>query len=407
MNIVLVVTGSISCKLFWKIQEQLEKENNVKVIFTDSALMIAEKQLEYFFMDRDMAVYRQKCHQKYYKLAGKGYKYRSIEEKYNKYSCSFPIYYHNLELKLKGGIDYENYIYWKTGKVQHIELCNWADKVVIAPCTANTLAKINYGITDNFVTSFLTAFLGTSKPCYIALAMNTHMYNNKAVQRNISDLNNRCLFIQPTVKELACGDLGIGALAYIATIADIVNGHKWIQPIKSQDLNGIAIGAGYQTFGEYIPTYYEPGSFGFKRKHEIHNGVDIYCKDGSEVYAVEEGIVVDIKPFTGKQNNTAWWNDTWAICVKGKSGVVCYGEMEQQFNFSIGDKIDIGDCIGKIKAVLPQKKIRKDIRHHNNAMLHIQLFKDYENDEQLKDWYPNEERNKYLLDPTPYLKMIK
>ena len=81
--------------------------------------------------------------------------------------------------------------------------------------------------------------------------------------------------------------------------------------------------------------------------------------------------------------------------------------MEQQFNFSIGDKINIGDCIGKIKAVLPQKKIRKDIRHHNNAMLHIQLFKDYENDEQLKDWYPNEERNKYLLDPTPYLKMIK
>jgi hypothetical protein len=42
-NVVLVVTGSISCTLFWKIQEELEKENNVKVLFTDSALMIAEK----------------------------------------------------------------------------------------------------------------------------------------------------------------------------------------------------------------------------------------------------------------------------------------------------------------------------------------------------------------------------
>ena len=45
--------------------------------------------------------------------------------------------------------------------------------------------------------------------------------------------------------------------------------------------------------------------------------------------------------------------------------------------------------------------------NHNNAMLHIQLFKDYENDEQLADWYPNQERNKFLLDPTPYLQMIK
>ena len=40
-------------------------------------------------------------------------------------------------------------------------------------------------------------------------------------------------------------------------------------------------------------------------------------------------------------------------------------------------------------------------------MLHIQLFKDYENDEQLADWYPNQERNKFLLDPTPYLQTIK
>ena len=88
-------------------------------------------------------------------------------------------------MKLKGGIEYENYIYWKTGKVEHIELCNWADKVVIAPCTANTLTKMYNGIADNFVLSFLTAFLGTSKPCYVALAMNTNMYNNRAIQATI------------------------------------------------------------------------------------------------------------------------------------------------------------------------------------------------------------------------------
>ena len=81
--------------------------------------------------------------------------------------------------------------------------------------------------------------------------------------------------------------------------------------------------------------------------------------------------------------------------------------MEEKFNFNIGDTINVGDCIGKIKAVLPEHKKRIDIRNHNNAMLHIQLFKDYENDEQLADWYPNQERNKFLLDPTPYLSLIE
>ena len=47
-NVVLVVTGSISCTLFWKIQEELEKENNVKVLLTENAQMIAKKEIEYF-----------------------------------------------------------------------------------------------------------------------------------------------------------------------------------------------------------------------------------------------------------------------------------------------------------------------------------------------------------------------
>jgi phosphopantothenoylcysteine decarboxylase/phosphopantothenate--cysteine ligase len=89
------------------------------------------------------------------------------------------------ELKCNGGLEYEIEKYNETGKVEHIELCNWADKVVIAPCTANTLTKMYNGMADNFVLSFLTAFLGTYKPCYVALAMNTNMYNNRAIQATI------------------------------------------------------------------------------------------------------------------------------------------------------------------------------------------------------------------------------
>jgi hypothetical protein len=233
------------------------------------------------------------------------------------------------------------------------------------------------------------------------------MYNYSAIQSTIEYLKQRCVFIQPTVKKLACGDVGIGALAYVGTIVNVVNEYRWIAPIKKNDSTYYNSFLEHRFFKNYIPYYTEPGSFGFKRKHEIHNGVDIYCKDGSNVYAVEDGKVVDIKPFTGKQNGTSWWNDTWAICIKGKSGVVCYGEMEEQFNFKIGEEVKANSVIGKIKAVLPEHKRRADIRNHNNAMLHIQLFKDYENDEQLADWYPNQERNKFLLDPTPYLQMIE
>lgn len=401
-NVVLVVTGSIACTLFWKIQQELEKENNVKVLFTEAAKIIAKKDLEYYFMDRETAIFRNCKDPAYDKISGRGYKYCSIDEKYKKYSCSFPIYYHDGEIKVNSGLDYESYLYRTTGKIEHIELCNWADKVVVAPCTMNTMIKMCNGITDSFVMAFLSAFLGTSKLIYVALAMNTNMYNNSALKYFINQFNDKCIYITPTVKKLACGQLGIGALAYIGTIVNIVNGHKWETPIKKEDLNNYS----YDNFKDYIPYYTEPGSFGFKRKYEIHNGVDIYCKDGSDVFAVEDGQIVDIKPFTGKQNGTDWWNDTWAICIKGKSGVVCYGEMQEKFNFKIGDKIKVGNCIGKIKAVLPEHKKRNDIRNHNNAMLHIQLFKDYQNDEQLADWYPNEERNKLLLDPTPYLSLI-
>ena len=94
-NVVLVVTGSISCTLFWKIQEELEKENNVKVLLTENAQMIAKKEIEYFFMLKDLAIVEHNNNPKYSKLSGNGYKYCcDINGKYHKYSCSFPVYYY-------------------------------------------------------------------------------------------------------------------------------------------------------------------------------------------------------------------------------------------------------------------------------------------------------------------------
>lgn len=417
-KVLLCVSSSISCELFYKIQQDLEKDNEVKVIFTEHAIeMLKEYFLDFFeykpINSSDKAVTFYEVVYNPDKDWGKGFKYRSYNERIKKYSVCFPA-----DHNIPGGFSHESYIYKKSKTVEHIELIEWADKLVIAPCTANLMGKICNGIADDFITTTIMAYIGTGKPMFIAPAMNTHMWENIFVQENILKLKSKtnCTFISPTVKKLACGDLGFGALAYTGTIVNIVNDHRWILPIDFYNLNNysdsmLPVYDSYCdtkkfSFNYFIPTYKEPGSFGFKRKFEIHNGVDIYCAENSPVHAVEDGEVIAIKQFTGKQLKMDWWLDTWAICIKGKSGVVCYGEMNQEFNYNIGEQVKAGDILGTVKAVLPAEKIRKDIRNHNNAMLHIQLFKDYENDDQLLNWYPNKERNKMLLDPTPYLNLI-
>lgn len=92
--------------------------------------------------------------------------------------------------------------------VQHVHLADWADAAVIAPTTANTLAKLAYGISDNFVTS---ALLATTAPIFIIPAMNTNMYNHQATQDNIKTLEDRGLYImKPDTGFLAEGYSGSG-----------------------------------------------------------------------------------------------------------------------------------------------------------------------------------------------------
>ena len=75
-----------------------------------------------------------------------------------------------------------------------------------------------------------------------------------------------------------------------------------------------------------IPTIC-PGSFGYKRKFDIHTGVDLYCNKGDQVFAIEDGEVVAIEWFTGEKVDMPWWNNTQAVAIKGKSGVINYGEI--------------------------------------------------------------------------------
>lgn len=100
---------------------------------------------------------------------------------------------------------------WGETPCNHIELSTWADLFIIAPCTANTLNKIAYGIADNVL---LESFLAFDKLKLIALAANTKMLENPATAESLRILQTREIaLIAPQCKELACQTIGNGALA--------------------------------------------------------------------------------------------------------------------------------------------------------------------------------------------------
>lgn len=95
--------------------------------------------------------------------------------------------------------------------IHHISLSKEADLFLIAPCTANVIAKLANGIADDLLT---TTALATTAPIVIAPAMNVNMYQNVATQQNMATLRERGVaFIDADSGYLACGDMGKGRLA--------------------------------------------------------------------------------------------------------------------------------------------------------------------------------------------------
>ncbi|BGP18970.1 hypothetical protein JCM10213_002610 [Rhodosporidiobolus nylandii] len=107
--------------------------------------------------------------------------------------------------------------------VLHIELRRWADVVLVAPCSANTLAKITHGICDNILTSFLRA-LPTFVPVYLFPAMNTHMYHHPLTAKQLKTVQEELGYkvFGPIGKKLACGDIGLGAMFEWSDIVKLV-----------------------------------------------------------------------------------------------------------------------------------------------------------------------------------------
>jgi phosphopantothenoylcysteine decarboxylase len=129
--------------------------------------------------------------------------------------------------------------------VLHIQLRRWADILLVAPLDANTLAKLANGLADNCLTCVWRAW-EPSRPVVLAPAMNTLMWQHPASARHlrqiasdmgtlspdglplddlldwINDHCSRLRIVAPEDRRLACGDVGVGAMANVETIADLV-----------------------------------------------------------------------------------------------------------------------------------------------------------------------------------------
>ena len=106
--------------------------------------------------------------------------------------------------------------------IEHISLSRWPDVIVIAPATANTIAKIAHGRADNLLTTIVLA----AKPAIkiiVAPAMNTLMWENPATQTNITYLkDNGKIILDPREGVLACRDEGAGKIADTEAIIDTI-----------------------------------------------------------------------------------------------------------------------------------------------------------------------------------------
>ncbi|TVL12612.1 phosphopantothenoylcysteine decarboxylase [Shewanella xiamenensis] len=180
----------------------------------------------------------------------------------------------------------------------HIELARWADLVIIAPATANLLARINAGMADELIT---TTCLATEAPIALCPAMNQQMYRNLATQANLASLQSRGYTLWgPASGSQACGEVGPGRMLEPLEIAELASRFFATKDVyaeqESQPLAGqsVLITAG-PTREAIDPVRYisnhSSGKMGFAlAKASADMGADVTLVAGPVNLATPEGV---------------------------------------------------------------------------------------------------------------------
>lgn len=144
-----------------------------------------------------------------------------------------------------------------------------------------------------------------------------------------------------------------------------------------------------------VPLPPHPGAYGVSRKHHIHEGIDLYGVVDEPVFTIQDGIIVDIVPFTGIHTDTPWWNDTQAVVIADNTGYWVYGELIPVAGRYVGQQICEGEIVGRLVPVLKKDKGRP------TTMLHLERWVGAYPYRYM--WRLNTDGIPWLKDPTPEL----
>lgn len=182
--------------------------------------------------------------------------------------------------------------------VRHVALAKLADVFVVAPATANVIAKFARGIADDMLS---TTWLASDAPKLVAPAMNTAMYDDEATQDNISLLKERgVMFVEPGVGRLACGDTGRGKMAEPADIAERIL--EILRPVRDFEGKRVLVTSGATE--EYIDgvrviTNHSSGKMGCAlAEAAAERGAEVVLVHGRMSVPVPEGVAKAVRVHT-------------------------------------------------------------------------------------------------------------
>lgn len=206
--------------------------------------------------------------------------------------------------------------------VAHIALADWADAVLVAPATANILAKAALGVADDMLT---TTLLASTSPLFFAPAMNCNMYAHPAVQKNIETLTARGThIIAPETGKLACGAEGPGRLAEPPQIVAILDDFF----ARGGQLSGVKVlvtAAG--TIEPIDPVRYignrSSGKMGYALAEEaVARGADVVLVSGPSALSAPKGLKTFISVETAQEMREAVLREAEASRIVIKAAAV-------------------------------------------------------------------------------------